>query len=366
MPDTYYFERGDTRLRFCRAWRRRRRRWSTRSGSARARSADQVAGRTGDAGLDRREGDGQGGRAAAGRRRLRQSAGKAHAARIRPDDRLRPGLRQGHARPLHHAGPSSIRRRPTTPISSTACRRGRSAIPARRRWKRSPNPRGPRSLRRRRNRRPRVRRNAGSASEERRALAPDREGRQGQDHLSPERRADRPTCAASRTWGRAATAGSIPPRRRPIRAPSGRSARHRQPRPRPLRCGARGQAREGRQFAERKLAALVGAGGKLSPEKLGGGNRSAGGDGGQRPLAGLGRRRAGVGRTRTGLLGAVVGRRVCRPEGARAARYGNGDLASASVVAAPAEGAAQGPPALAPSTPPRGRSSTPCATGPAI
>ena len=68
------------------------------------RSADQVAGRTGDAGFDRREGDGQGRRAPASRRRLRQSAAEAHEAAIGPDDRLRAGIRQGHARALHHQG----------------------------------------------------------------------------------------------------------------------------------------------------------------------------------------------------------------------------------------------------------------------
>ena len=38
---------------------------------------------------------GKAGRAAARRRRVRQSARKAHAARVRPDDRLRPGLGKG-------------------------------------------------------------------------------------------------------------------------------------------------------------------------------------------------------------------------------------------------------------------------------
>ena len=71
---------------------------------ARARSADQIAGRTGDARLDRREGDRQGGRAPARRRRLHQPAAEAHEAAIRPDDRLRAGVRQGHARPFDHQG----------------------------------------------------------------------------------------------------------------------------------------------------------------------------------------------------------------------------------------------------------------------
>ena len=99
MPDTYYFERGDTRQAFWRGWRRPRPRSSTKSGRSARRPADQIAGRNGDPRLDRREGDRQGGRAAAGRRRFRQPTAEAHAARIRSDDRLRPRLRQGHARP---------------------------------------------------------------------------------------------------------------------------------------------------------------------------------------------------------------------------------------------------------------------------
>ena len=71
---------------------------------ARARSADQVAGRTGHARLDRREGDRQGRRAPARRRRVRQSSAETHEAAVGSDDRLRARVRQGHARPSDHQG----------------------------------------------------------------------------------------------------------------------------------------------------------------------------------------------------------------------------------------------------------------------
>ena len=57
---------------------------------------------------------------------------------VRPDDRLRARVRQGHARALRSPGPISIRPRPTTPTSSTACLQGPFPIPARPRWRRSP------------------------------------------------------------------------------------------------------------------------------------------------------------------------------------------------------------------------------------
>ena len=107
MPDTYYFERGFSRQSLLARMAKAQTRivdeiWK----SARAGSPHQIVGRDGHPRLDRREGNGQGRRAPASGRRLRQSIAEAHAARVRSDDRLRSRLRQGHARALHLEGGS--------------------------------------------------------------------------------------------------------------------------------------------------------------------------------------------------------------------------------------------------------------------
>ena len=94
------------------------------------------AGGSGGARLHRREGDGAQRRAGAGRRGVRQPPAPRHEAAIGPDRDLR---RDGGPRP---ARPRPDARRPSpstargTPISIPDCRRDRSPIPARRRWKR--------------------------------------------------------------------------------------------------------------------------------------------------------------------------------------------------------------------------------------
>ena len=90
------------------------------------------AGGSARAGLDRREGDGQGGRAAARRRGVPQSPAPPHAPAVGPDRGLCAHARQGCARTRAHACRSRLRGAATTPISWTACRRRRSAIRARR------------------------------------------------------------------------------------------------------------------------------------------------------------------------------------------------------------------------------------------
>ena len=79
-----------------------------------ARPAGQVAGGDGHPCLDRREGDGQGRRAAAGRRRVRQPPHKH--MRLESDPTIVYGLALGRARSAAASpGPTSRRRRPTTP-----------------------------------------------------------------------------------------------------------------------------------------------------------------------------------------------------------------------------------------------------------
>ena len=144
MPDTYKFERGETRQSILSpdgegADPDRRRNLE----GPRARPAGPVAGRNGHARLDRREGDRPGRRAPACRRACsstgsRNTCGSSPIRRSSTDScsaRARSGARS--------AAPISIRRRPTTPMSSTACRRGRSPIRARLRSRLSPTRRTP-------------------------------------------------------------------------------------------------------------------------------------------------------------------------------------------------------------------------------
>ena len=141
MPETYYFERGDDAPvhsytdgedagEVCRR---------DLEGSC-AGPADKVSGRNGHPRLDRRKRDGQARRATASRRRVRQSPSKAHSTRS-PIRRSYTAWRSERAR-LAAASQrrTSISRRPIIPISSTVCRPGRFATPARRRSKRSPTP----------------------------------------------------------------------------------------------------------------------------------------------------------------------------------------------------------------------------------
>ncbi len=99
MPDTYYFERGDTRQSIL-----------ARMAKAQTRTVDEIwKGRAPDlpvrspgemvtlASIVEKE-TGKRRRAPACRERVRQPAREAHAARVRSDDRLRTRVRQGHAR----------------------------------------------------------------------------------------------------------------------------------------------------------------------------------------------------------------------------------------------------------------------------
>ena len=104
------------------------------------RSADQVARRTRHARFDRREGDGQGGRAPARRRRLHQSPAPPHETRVRSDHRLRPGVRQRHPGTSDLQGGTGAGDALQHLHHRAACRRARSAIPATRRSRRSPIP----------------------------------------------------------------------------------------------------------------------------------------------------------------------------------------------------------------------------------
>ena len=147
MPDTYKFTRGATRQQMLDQMQRaqaRARRGGV--GAARSRPAGRDAGGVRDARLDRGEGDGQGRRAAARRRRVHQPAARRHAPAIRSDGDLRPVRRRRASRPTGRStGPTSTSRRPTTPTRSPACRRRRSPIRAARRWRRSPIRRAPTS-----------------------------------------------------------------------------------------------------------------------------------------------------------------------------------------------------------------------------
>ena len=287
LPETYKFARGETRTGAARqdgagAGQGGRRNLE----EARARSADQVAGRTGDAGFDRREGDRQGRRAPARRRRVHQSPAKADEARIRPDDRLRPGVRQRNAGPCdlqdraRQATPYNtyiIAGLPPGPISNP----GKAALEA------VANPRHTKDLylRRGRHRRPRLRRYARTASEECRALARDRKGRQGSARAR--RRAARHRAArdaghsalarSRRVRALAPMSPSAPMRRTdpssqgraPIRRTRRPSAARRPPRRRPRSAGACWRALAKLGASLQKRAALLGAGGALARPSAG-------------------------------------------------------------------------------------------------
>ena len=133
LPDTYFYvlrqhARGAARS-ACSA------RWSERSPSsgrsARPTCRSRARAEARDPRLDRREGDRAARRARAHRRRLRRPAQARHAAAGRSDRDLRADRRrQGAARRIRSTTPISPSSRPTTPISTRACRRRRSTIPA--------------------------------------------------------------------------------------------------------------------------------------------------------------------------------------------------------------------------------------------
>ncbi len=113
MPDTYNFESGDTRQAQLARMAKEQAKvvdeiWRNRSPDLPIKSPGEMVTLASIV----EKGDRQARRASARRRRVHQSAAKAHAARVRPDDRLRPRVRQRHARPLDHAGRSSTRPTP--------------------------------------------------------------------------------------------------------------------------------------------------------------------------------------------------------------------------------------------------------------
>ena len=112
-------------------------------GAPQSGPSGQDAGATGDAGIDHREGNRQGRRAQPGRGGVRQPAA-AEDASCNP---IRPSSTAWSAARARSAGRSSAAksssRRPTTPMSSTVCRPGRSPIPGAPRWKRPPIRRAP-------------------------------------------------------------------------------------------------------------------------------------------------------------------------------------------------------------------------------
>ena len=111
---------------------------------ARARSSALQHRRVRGARLDRREGDCSRRRAKPRRGGLHQPPAPEHAPAVRPDRGLRP-LRRRRANPptTPSPAPTSTARPRTTPTSSTACRPGRSPIPAAPRSRRSPIRRAP-------------------------------------------------------------------------------------------------------------------------------------------------------------------------------------------------------------------------------
>ena len=146
LPNSYAFRRGDTREQAIQrmqqaqqqvlkeAWERR----SPRPAGAHARATHHP-------GVHHREGNRPAGGAHARRGRVRQPPQAEDAAADRSDGDLRPGARQGHARPSVVARRSRSGRRRTTPTSSMRCRRGRSPIRAARRSRPRPIRRAPRS-----------------------------------------------------------------------------------------------------------------------------------------------------------------------------------------------------------------------------
>ena len=133
MPDTYVFRRGKTRDELVAAHDARRSAklldelWASAHRICRSKTKEEALIL---ASIVEKE-TGVAGGAAARRRGLRQSAAAGHAAAVRSDHHLRHHRRQGQARPAAHPSEDIARRRPTTPIASTACRRRPIANPGR-------------------------------------------------------------------------------------------------------------------------------------------------------------------------------------------------------------------------------------------
>ena len=91
LPETYEVQRGEDRAAVLQRMMRRRATSCSASSGPKRRAGPAVhdAGAGGDPGLHRREGDGAGRRAAAGRGGLRQPAGKGMRLESRPDRHLR-------------------------------------------------------------------------------------------------------------------------------------------------------------------------------------------------------------------------------------------------------------------------------------
>ena len=146
MPDTYFFERGDTRLSILSRMAKMQTKtidevWKARSPDLPIKSPGEMVTLASIVEKETGKADERPRVAGVFINRLE----KHMRLEFRPDDRLRPGLWARARSAAASPRPTSISRRPITPTSSKVCRRGRFATPARRRWKQSPNPRAART-----------------------------------------------------------------------------------------------------------------------------------------------------------------------------------------------------------------------------
>ena len=145
MPDTYYFERGDTRLSILSRMAKIQAKtveeiWKARAPDLPIKSPWEMV--TLASIVEKETGKTEERPRVAGVfiNRLEKHM------RLDSDPTIVYGLVRARARSAAASPkPTSISRRPITPTSSMACRRGRFATQARRRWKRSPNLRGART-----------------------------------------------------------------------------------------------------------------------------------------------------------------------------------------------------------------------------